>query len=107
MTTSREGGLMRAFSRALMLLVAGGAIVAAQSTPKLPPPYHTPSADNRSQVVPRPDGAVVNVPPGFTVDAAADGFDTPRFMLLGSNQEILMSDSARATQNGGSVYVLL
>ena len=35
------------------------------------------------------------------------GFETPRFMLLGPGQEILMSDSARANQGGGSVYVLL
>ncbi len=81
----------------------------AQSTrtKPLPPPFATPSADNRSQVVPQPDGARVTVPAGFTVDVAAEGFETPRFMLLGPNQEILMSDSARGSQNGGSVYVLL
>jgi glucose/arabinose dehydrogenase len=88
-------------------LLLGGAIAAAQSGSKpLPKPFATPSADNRSQVVPKPEGARISVPDGFTVDVAAEGFDTPRFMLLGPSQEILLSDSARATQKGGSVYVL-
>jgi glucose/arabinose dehydrogenase len=98
---------MRMLSRTALLVGACGAIVAAQSTPKLPPPFQTPSADNRPQVIAQPSGASVKVPAGFTVDVAADGFDTPRFMLLGPGQEILMSDSARGSQHGGSVYVLL
>jgi len=99
---------MRMSSRIVALLLAGGAALSAQSASKsLPPPFHTPSADNRSQVIPQPAGARVKVPDGFTVDVAAEGFQTPRFMLLGPGQEILMSDSARGTQNGGSVYVLL
>src|SRR5262245_17580420 len=95
------------FSRIALFVLASGALVAAQSAKQLPPPFATPSADNRSQVIPQPDGARVTVPAGFTVDVAADGFDTPRYMLLGPSQEILMSDSARASENGGSVYVLL
>ncbi len=99
---------MRTLARIGLIVIACAVVVGAQSTSKpLPPPFATPSADNRSQVVPQPDGARVTVPVGFTVDVAAEGFETPRFMLLGPNQEILMSDSARGSQNGGSVYVLL
>ncbi len=94
---------MRTLSRTVMFVAACGAGLAAQAAKQLPPPFQTPSADNRPQVVAQPEGSRVKVPVGFTVDVVAEGFETPRFMLLGSNQEILMSDSAR----GGSVYVLL
>jgi len=80
--------------------------VSAQSAQKLPAPYQTPSADNRPTVIAQPNGARVQVPAGFTVDVAADGFDTPRFMLLGPCNEILLSDSGRGRDRNGSVYVL-
>ena len=89
------------------IIVTVAAAVSAQSSKQLPPPFATPSADNRPQVVPQPSGAQVKVPNGFTVDVVAEGFDTPRFMLLGPNQEILLSDSARGAQKNGSVYVLV
>jgi glucose/arabinose dehydrogenase len=96
---------MRPFiSSAVVALGAAGLI--AQSAQKLPPPFQTPSADNRPTVIAQPNGARVQVPAGFTVDVAADGFDTPRFMLLGPGNEILMSDSGRSRDRSGSVYVL-
>lgn len=70
---------------------------------QLPPPFHTPSVNNRPQVIPQPDGVQHRVPAGFSVEAFTDGFEKPRFMLLGPNNEILLSDSA----DKGSVYVLL
>ena len=82
------------------------ATLSAQSKPQFPPPFATPSADNRSQVVPKPANANVSVPNGFTVDVVADGFDTPRFMLPTAGGEVLLSDSARGTTNGGAVYAL-
>ena len=95
------------FFRTTTLMVLCAAALTAQSTSKpLPPPFQTPSADNRPTVIPQPDGAAVKVPGGFTVAVAADGFDTPRFMLLGPAGEILMSDSGRSKENGGSVFVL-
>jgi hypothetical protein len=70
------------FSRLVVALVlVGGAVLAAQSNPRqLPPPFATPSADNRSQVVPKPAGANLPVPTGFVVDVVAEGFETPRFI---------------------------
>lgn len=99
---------MPMFSRTVMLLIACAATLAAQSTVReLPPPFHTPSVENRSQVIPPPAGSALKVPRGFSVEVVADGFETPRFMLLGPGNEILLSDSATARPNGGSVYVLV
>ena len=69
---------------------------------KLPPPYATPSANNRSRVVPRPAGAQLHLPAGFEVEEYASGFEQPRYMLLGPSGEILLTDMA-----GGKVYVLI
>src|SRR5258705_5487852 len=77
-----------------MLVLAGGAMVAAQQAPQLPAPFATPSSTNRPVVVDAPAGARLQVPAGFSVETWADGFDTPRFMLQGSGGEILLADSA-------------
>ena len=101
---------MRMLCRVVLPFVACGAVLAAQSTSRpLPPPFQTPSVENRPQVIRPPDGSRVKVPAGFSVDVAAEGFETPRFMLLGPGQEILLSDSARNPGNAknGSVFVLV
>ncbi len=86
-----------------MFLVAV-AVPALQVNPqKLPEPFHTPSVNNRPQVIVRPDGAQLRLPQGFQIDVYAEGFERPRFMLLGPNREVLLSDSATP---GGTVYVL-
>src|SRR5262249_27719245 len=106
------GGVMRpariraAKGGVLILAISalGAAALAFQSLPQLPPPYHTESANNRPQVISQPDGAQIKVPAGFNVEVFADGFDVPRFMMLGPGNEILMSDSA---QDGkGAVWVM-
>jgi glucose/arabinose dehydrogenase len=93
--------------RVSVAMLAYAAVTVAQSPRTLPPPYQTPSADNRPQVISQPNGSHVRVPAGFTVDVVAEGFETPRFMLQGPGGEILMSDSARGREKGGAVYVLL
>ncbi|PYV34589.1 MAG: L-sorbosone dehydrogenase [Acidobacteria bacterium] len=86
-----------------VILLISLAVMAFQLTPQqLPPPYHTPSANNRPQVVPKPEGSEIRVPAGFQVSVFAEGFERPRFMLLGPGKEILLSDSG----DTGSVYVL-
>jgi glucose/arabinose dehydrogenase len=94
----------RLFFAVACLLVIGVALV-AQKAPQLPPPYHTPSATNAPRVIDQPDGARLQVPKGFQVSQFADGFEVPRFMLLGPNKEILLSDSAR--NGSGAVYALV
>jgi glucose/arabinose dehydrogenase len=73
-----------------------------QFEPKLPPPFATPSSDNRPRVVARPGDANLQLPRGFAIEEYAAGFDTPRFMLAGPSGEIIVSDSS-----AGSVYVLV
>src|SRR2546428_668672 len=91
---------------ATAIAVAGTAALAAwqvqQTEAKLPPPFATPSSTNRPVVVTRPEGAQLQVPKGFEIDEYASGFNTPRFMLLGPSNEIILSDSS-----AGSVYVLV
>lgn len=68
----------------------------------LPEPFATPHARNSPTVIERPDGARLSLPEGFEISVWAEGFERPRFMLLGPSNEILLSDSA----NEGKVYVL-
>lgn len=83
----------------IALLCLPAALFAADV--KLPPPFATPSANNRPRVIPRPGGAELKVPTGFDVEVFAEGFEQPRFMALGPSKEILLSDS-----KGGTVYLL-
>lgn len=69
---------------------------------KLPAPFATPSANNRPEVIARPDGASLSVPAGFKVAEYASGFATPRFMIEGPKNEVILSDSG-----AGNVYVLI
>jgi glucose/arabinose dehydrogenase len=78
-------------------------VLAWQSQPALPPPYHTPSAANRPSVIPQPSGAQIRVPAGFHVEPFAEGFTQPRFMLSAPGGAILLSDSV---EKEGAVYVL-
>jgi glucose/arabinose dehydrogenase len=76
--------------------------VSAAEQPKLPPPFSTPSVNNGPRVITRPQDAKLHVPQGFAIEEWASGFERPRFMILGPNKELLLSDST----NSGSVYVL-
>ncbi len=86
---------------AILFLSAAAAAAFAQSA-KLPAPYATPSASNGGKLVPRPEGAELKLPKGFAAEEFASGFERPRFMTLGPNKEILLSDMVP----NGSVYVL-
>src|SRR5581483_9062083 len=88
----------------LALLTAEAALFSAEE-PKLPPPFATPSVNNRPRVIDRPDGAELRAPSGFHVDMYAEGFEKPRFMLQGPGGELLVTDSAE--DGRGAVYVLL
>lgn len=96
----------------LALGAAGSAQETASNKPVnwgggLPEPFHTPSARNRPRVVKQPDGAALQVPAGFKVEEyASGGFERPRFMILGPNDEVILSDSGSRNQTDGAVYVL-
>ena len=86
----------------LCTALSAGALFGASGTDiKLPPPFATPSSNNRPRVVPKPADAKLSVPPGFQVEVFAEGFEQPRYMTLGPSNEILLSDS-----KAGIVYVL-
>ena len=61
-----------------------------------------PPISNGPTIVPRPAGAKINVPPGFSVDEYANGFTRPRFMVEGPGGEVIVSDSVA---NGSVIAV--
>ncbi len=99
----------KALSLAILFAVALGGILTAQANRKpinwkeLPAPFATESARNNPTVIPKPDGARLEVPAGFVVEEFMDFPNMrPRFMLLGPSNEILISDTSR----NGSVFVI-
>ncbi len=87
---------------AAMAGLAMGAFAWQQKTDALPAPYTTPTVANGAKVIPRPEGAQLQVPAGFSVEKYAEGFDRPRFMVQGSGGEVLISDM----MPNGSVFAL-
>lgn len=94
---------------ALAILAVTSLTVSAQrgrkpvNLKKLPAPFATPSVRNNATIVPKPEGAALTAPPGFVVEAFMDFAGTrPRFMMLGPNNEILISD----TSGNGNVFVI-
>lgn len=75
----------------------------AAENPKLPPPFHTPSATNGAKVIPQPSGKSLKVPAGFSVELFAEGLQKPRFMLALRNGAVLVADSIA---KGGIVAIL-
>jgi glucose/arabinose dehydrogenase len=63
----------------------------------LPPPNQSRSANNDADVVPRPPGAQLLVPPGFRVEEYARGLRDPRYLLTAPNGDIFVAES-RADQ---------
>ena len=68
---------------------------------ELPEPYATDSVSNGPKVIARPEGAELKVPDGFVIEEYMSGFVSPRFMISGQKDEILLSDTFV-----GKVYVI-
>lgn len=60
----------------------------------MPPPYETGSAVNGPRIVPRPEGAWPQVPPGFSVQIHASGLNNPRAVITAPNGDLFISESA-------------
>ncbi|MEX2300183.1 MAG: PQQ-dependent sugar dehydrogenase [Bryobacterales bacterium] len=94
----------------LIVAVAATAISQSGDLPvnwkELPKPFHSESARNQPEVVSRPAGAELKLPAGFAIEEYMTGFERPRFMLQGPNNEILLSDSGGREGATGLVYVL-
>jgi len=85
------------------VLLAAVVIFHAADSAKLPPPYATPSANNGPRVIPQPPGTRLNVPPGFDIEIWAEGFQRPRYMMLGPSNEVILADAAGKPH--GTIYV--
>jgi glucose/arabinose dehydrogenase/mono/diheme cytochrome c family protein len=59
----------------------------------LPPPFATSSAGNGPRVVPRPENAWPQVPPGFKVELYASGLDEPRLIRTAPNGDFFVAES--------------
>ncbi|MBI5280735.1 MAG: PQQ-dependent sugar dehydrogenase [Candidatus Solibacter usitatus] len=92
---------MRIYS--ILGIAAALGSVAAGQAPKLPPPYHTPSAANAPKIIGRPDGVGFKLPAGFSAEEFASGFEKPRYLVQGKGGEVLLSDSVK----NGAVYALV
>ena len=94
-----------------VLLLAASAVASLTERPVnwkgLPEPFATPSVRNSPRVIDRPEGAQLQVPAGFQVEEyMSGGFERPRFMMHGPNQEILLTDSGSRQDRNGVVYVI-
>ena len=67
----------------------------------LPAPYATKSVSNHGHIVPRPKGAMPQVPPGFSVSELATGLSAPRLLRVAPNGDIFV-----AAPDEGEVRVL-
>lgn len=68
----------------------------------LPPPFTGPDAGNPPQIVPKPPGASLTMPPGFAIDVYAEGgFKRPRWAVPAPNGDVFVADS-----EAGNVLVL-
>lgn len=93
---------MRSTTLTSAVLALGAIAAFCQAPPALPEPYHTPSASNAPTVISRPENAQLRLPPGFSIQEFAAGFERPRYMIQGPSGEVLLSDSAKK----GAVIVL-
>jgi glucose/arabinose dehydrogenase len=65
----------------------------AADPPKLPPPFETKSVVKHPKVIGWPDGKMPTAPDGFTVSLYADKFDSPRWLYVLPNGDLLMAEA--------------
>jgi glucose/arabinose dehydrogenase len=63
-------------------------------TPRdLPAPFETKSVDNGPKLVPKPDSAWPEAPPGFKVEQYATGLENPRLIRPAPNGDLFLAES--------------
>jgi len=60
---------------------------------QLPAPRATPSVDNGPIVTPKPAGASLILPPGFSISVFASGLSGPRYMALAPNGDVFVTET--------------
>jgi glucose/arabinose dehydrogenase len=76
-----------------LLLVVASVAADPQAPPKLPTPFATKSVNHHPKVIGWPEGRTPTAPPGFKVTLFADGFDSPRWLYVLPNGDILVAES--------------
>lgn len=61
----------------------------------LPPPYDTKSVMHLSKPVPWPEDLTPKAPPGFTVSKYADGLQSPRWIYILPNGDVLVAETKK------------
>jgi glucose/arabinose dehydrogenase len=56
-------------------------------------PFATPPADNGGNMIARPQGALPEVPKGFTAEPYVTGLSNPRFMALAPDGDVFLAES--------------
>ena len=69
-------------------------ITAAADTVHLPAPYATKSVTNRVKIVPWPAGKTPTAPAGFAVAEYASGLDSPRWLYVAPNGDVLVAEAS-------------
>jgi glucose/arabinose dehydrogenase len=97
---------------ALLILAASISMAGAADHPgqrfqispsSLAKPYATPATANESSSIPRPPGAMPDVPRGFQVSIFADHLSDARWMAVAPNGDVFL---AEPTESGGKITVL-
>ncbi len=69
------------------------AFALAADPPKLPPPFDSKSVVKHPKVIGWPDGKMPTAPDGFTVSLYAEKFDSPRWLYVLPNGDILVAEA--------------
>jgi len=90
---SNEGPLLPILTAIAIAFLVLGAAAQSRTASRLPQPYATPSATNFSKVVGWPVKETPNAPAGFIVDALATDIESPRWLYVLPNGDLLVAQS--------------
>jgi glucose/arabinose dehydrogenase len=88
-----DRSMTRAILAFALAVIASASAADPPAQPKLPLPNATPSAVKFSKVIGWPDGKMPAAPSGFTVTLFADGFDSPRWLHVLPNGDVLVAEA--------------
>lgn len=77
----------------LLFAIAGFAAQRQPPQPRLPLPFHTPSAMKFPEVIGWPQGTSPRAPNGFAVDAFVARIESPRWLYVLPNNDVLVAQS--------------
>ena len=69
-------------------------------------PYATPAVGNQSTIIPRPAGAMPEVPQGFAVSVFADKLSNARWMAVAPNGDVFLAEPDGDGKSGGKITLL-